>query len=108
MWNPDWWRMAFLVGLIAGLPVQAQPAWHTNVQHVIIFMQENRSFDHYFGTLHGVRGFNDPSILRFQNGKSDLYQPDGAGYVLPFRVSEQCLIDLDHSWGLTHAVWDGG
>jgi phospholipase C len=25
-------------------------------------MQENRAFDHYFGTLHGVRGFLDPNV----------------------------------------------
>jgi Phosphoesterase family len=30
---------------------------------VVILMQENRSFDHYFGTLSGVRGFSDPNIL---------------------------------------------
>ena len=106
--NPDWRRIAFLGCLLAGFQVRAQPAWRTNLQHVIIFMQENRSFDHYFGTLHGVRGFNDPNILLFQDGRSDLYQPEGGGYVLPFHASEQCLIDLDHSWGLTHAVWNAG
>src|SRR5690606_27919124 len=30
-----------------------------DVQHVVILMQENRSFDHYFGTMRGVRGFGD-------------------------------------------------
>ena len=34
-----------------------------DVEHVVIFMQENRSFDHYFGTLSGVRGFADPLSL---------------------------------------------
>ncbi|MBX6360876.1 MAG: phospholipase C, phosphocholine-specific, partial [Acidobacterium ailaaui] len=29
----------------------------TDVEHIVILMQENRSFDHYFGTLRGVRGF---------------------------------------------------
>ncbi|MGC1546975.1 MAG: alkaline phosphatase family protein, partial [Rhodanobacter sp.] len=32
----------------------------SDVQHVVIFMQENRSFDHYYGSRPGVRGFNDP------------------------------------------------
>jgi phospholipase C len=31
-----------------------------DVQHIVILMQENRSFDHYFGSIRGVRGFNDP------------------------------------------------
>lgn len=31
-----------------------------DVEHVVILMQENRSFDHYFGTLKGVRGYSDP------------------------------------------------
>ncbi|MEK6297586.1 MAG: alkaline phosphatase family protein, partial [Paraburkholderia tropica] len=26
-----------------------------DVEHIVILMQENRSFDHYFGTLRGVR-----------------------------------------------------
>lgn len=30
-----------------------------DVEHIVILMQENRSFDHYFGTLSGVRGFGD-------------------------------------------------
>jgi phospholipase C len=39
-----------------------------DVQHVVILMQENRSFDHYFGHLNGVRGFNDPRALKRQAG----------------------------------------
>ena len=39
-------------------------------------MQENRSFDHYFGTMAGVRGFGDPNALKLPNGKSVFYQPD--------------------------------
>ena len=32
-----------------------------DVEHIIIFMQENRAFDHYYGNMRGVRGFNDGS-----------------------------------------------
>src|SRR5580693_9164133 len=35
----------------------------SDIKHVVILMQENRSFDHYFGTLPGVRGFSDPSVM---------------------------------------------
>jgi phospholipase C len=85
-----------------------QPGGLTNVQHVVIFMQENRSFDHYFGTLKGVRGFDDPNALLFQSGQTDFYQPQGSSYVLPFHSGEQCVVDLDHSWYPTHAAWDTG
>ncbi len=40
-----------------------------DVKHVVILMQENRSFDHYFGTLRGVRGFGDKQILIYPNGR---------------------------------------
>jgi len=38
---------------------KAAPAKLTDIDHIVILMQENRSFDHYFGTLSGVRGFGD-------------------------------------------------
>jgi phospholipase C len=50
-----------------------------DAEHIVILMQENRSFDHAFGTLRGVRGFNDPRALRLANGNSVLVQTDAAG-----------------------------
>ncbi|MGN8119926.1 phosphocholine-specific phospholipase C [Labrys sp. 22185] len=50
-----------------------------DIEHVILFMQENRSFDHYFGTLRGVRGFGDPRPLLLQNGTQVWEQPIKAG-----------------------------
>jgi phospholipase C len=50
-----------------------------DAEHVVILMQENRSFDHTFGTLRGVRGFNDPRALRLANGNSVFVQTDAAG-----------------------------
>lgn len=58
-----------------------------DVEHVVIYMQENRSFDHYLGTLNGVRGFGDPRPLRLPGGRSVWRQPSEEhpdGYVLPF------------------------
>src|ERR1700751_2609544 len=49
-----------------------------DVQHVVILMQENRSFDHYFGSMRGVRGFNDPRPVCMPNGKPVWYQPPAA------------------------------
>src|SRR5580704_1104801 len=41
----------------------------SDIKHVVILMQENRSFDHYFGTLSGVRGFSDQNAAKNANGK---------------------------------------
>jgi phospholipase C len=78
------------------------------VQHVVIFMQENRSFDHYFGSLKGVNGFGDRAPLTFTNGQADFYQPVSGQAVLPYPVTSQCLSDLDHGWSKTHDAWHGG
>lgn len=50
-----------------------------DAEHVVILMQENRSFDHVFGTLRGVRGYNDPRALRLPNGNTVFVQTDKAG-----------------------------
>src|SRR5246127_1285552 len=58
-----------------------------DVKHIVVLMQENRSFDHYFGTLRGVRGFSDPRAVTLPSGNSVFHQPDPSnpdGYVLPF------------------------
>jgi phospholipase C len=84
-----------------------------DVQHVVILMQENRSFDHYFGALRGVRGFDDPRPIPLPGGKTVWQQPKTIGsnkYVLPFRLdteqtAAQCLADLDHSWKGSYTLW---
>src|ERR1700744_5644126 len=50
-----------------------------DAEHIVILMQENRSFDHAFGTLRGVRGFNDPRAMRLANGNSVFVQTDKEG-----------------------------
>ena len=82
------------------------------MQHVVILMQENRSFDHYFGTLRGVRGFGDKQALRYQNGTGIFQQPDKTrtdlGYLLPYNLTDQTDGDLDHGWAGDHEAWNGG
>jgi len=84
----------------------------SDVKHVVILMQENRSFDHYFGTLRGVRGFGDKQILTYPNGHSIFQQPDAArtdlGYLLPYNLTDQTDGDLDHSWDGDHEARNGG
>ena len=79
-----------------------------DVQHVVIFVQENRSFDHYFGTLAGVRGFGDPAAQQLRSGASVFHQPNGAGEVLPFHTGLDCVNDVDHGWGSGHDAWHNG
>jgi phospholipase C len=60
------------------------------IEHVILFMQENRPFDHYFGTLKGVRGFNDRTPPMLKTGRDSFWQPidvnNPDAYMLPFRT----------------------
>jgi phospholipase C len=87
-----------------------------DIDHIVILMQENRSFDHYFGSLSGVRGFGDPRATTPGSDRSLFEQvdPDNPdGYALPFRLdtqttSAQQLGDLSHAWSAQHESWNGG
>ncbi len=81
-----------------------------DVEHVVILMQENRSFDHYFGSLRGVRGFGDPRPLTLPNGESVFRQPAPSGAIGPFRLNTartraEHNSSLDHSWKGSHERW---
>ncbi|GAA2323463.1 phospholipase C, phosphocholine-specific [Streptomyces kunmingensis] len=87
------------------------------IEHVVILMQENRSFDHYFGTLRGVRGFGDRNAIRLPGGTSVFEQPGALRTVLPFPVREaartqkkdlQYIGALDHSWSGGAKAWHDG
>jgi phospholipase C len=86
------------------------------IKHVVLLMQENRSFDHYFGTMAGVRGFGDPDALILPGGKSVFHQPDAespGGYLLPFhldtrKTNAQKIPTTSHEWEVQHAAWNGG
>ena len=65
-------------GMMQVLPASLQRALAINpapgstfydAEHVVFLMQENRSFDHAFGTLQGVRGFNDPRAIQLPDGR---------------------------------------
>jgi phospholipase C len=99
--------------------VAAGPPKHgslRDIEHVVLLMQENRSFDHYFGTLSGVRGFHDPRALKLDTGRSVFFQPDAQnprGYLLPFHLdthasSAQAIPSTSHAWTVQHEAWNGG
>jgi len=87
----------------------------TDVKHVVILMQENRSFDHYFGTLRGVRGFGDRFPVPLSNGQPVWNQPptSGTGTCMPFHydttsTSAQRTTGMNHSWSDGQQAWNGG
>jgi phospholipase C len=99
----------------------AIPAHHrtgtiADVEHIVILTQENQSFDHYFGTLRGVRGFSDPRAVKLPNGRPVWFQPDnvyGFGELPPFRVNLPSLgltylPGTPHDWNSSHAAWNLG
>ena len=116
-------RMAAAVGAGAAMPesirkalaVEADRRRHTiqDVEHIVVMMQENRPFDQYFGTLRGVRGFNDPRAIELPNGDPVFAQPDGNTFVLPFNPPDTnpgltFYQDVAHGWNDSHGAWNNG
>src|SRR3989440_12777185 len=95
----------------AAIPANRRTGSLRDVEHIVVLMQENRSFDHYFGTLRGVRGFGDPRPVTLPSGKPTFYQKDALGReILPFRPAAdnlglQFIQDLAHSWPDAHAAF---
>jgi phospholipase C len=99
----------FVAALLA--PVEAAAAieaeagsTYLDAEHVVILMQENRSFDHVFGSLRGVRGFDDPRAVTLPDGKPVWFQSNAAGETYaPFHLdiketNATWLGSLPHSW----------
>ena len=86
------------------------------VEHVVFLMQENRSFDHYFGSYKGVRGFDDhpPNQLgAFAQPYAGNTSSDPVGKQLPFHLDTatglgECTYDLSHSWLPQHLCRSNG
>lgn len=68
------------------------------IRHFILVMQENRSFDHYFGAMEGVDGI-----------APGMSNPDDAGDpVEPFHTDDYCVDDPHHGWDASHGQWGDG
>lgn len=105
--------LAGSTGLATALPASIKKAFAINpakgstfedAEHIVLLMQENRSFDHCFGTLNGVRGYNDPRALKLANGNPVWLQTDQKNNTFsPFRLDIQqtkitWMGGLPHSW----------
>ncbi|WP_330478932.1 phospholipase C, phosphocholine-specific [Streptomyces platensis] len=97
----------------AAIPAKRSSGSIKDVEHIVVLMQENRSFDHYFGSMKGVRGFGDPRPVILESGKSVWHQSDGNKEVLPYHpdaedLGMQFIEGLDHEWKGGHEAWNKG
>ena len=95
------------------LPATQHTGTIHDVQHVVILMQENRSFDHYFGTLRGVRGFADRHAMPLASGKPVWHQSDGEKEIPPFHLDTRVTSALrtpgtPHTFADAQAAWNQG
>lgn len=97
------------------LAIQApEGSTYLDAEHIVFLMQENRSFDHCYGSLRGVRGFNDPRAIRLPNGLPVWAQTNvqGESYA-PFRLDIKntratWMGSLPHGWkDMVYARNDG-
>ena len=107
-----------LTGVIDQLPGCAGAL--ADIEHVIILIQENRSFDHYFGTYKGVRGFDDRSAPGGVGTFSQRFKPTTTAIpdpMVPFHLDTavsapphqgECTNDIEHQWAGQHDSWNGG
>ena len=78
------WNGIFPESIARAAAIDPAPgSTYADAEHVVILMQENRSFDHCFGSLKGVRGFNDPRAVDLPDGNPVWLQTvRGIGYRL--------------------------
>lgn len=98
----------------AGIDARVGTGTIRDVEHVVILMQENRSFDHYFGALNGVRGFADRFPIPTGPDRSVWTQMDGKRHLSPFPLNTAeafALMRMEgtpHFWPDAQAAWDQG
>src|SRR5450830_809331 len=101
------------------IPANNRTGTIRDVEHVVILMQENRSFDHYFGTLHGVRGFGDRfpiPLLNQRNVMQQTYTDKTTGksrIILPYHLDSklgnaQRVNGTNHFYDNAQDAWDLG
>lgn len=87
----------------------SQPAGQANsqipVENIIVIMQENHSFDQYFGALNNPQFYGSA----VDGIKTDMSNPDSQGSPVPvFHQTRLCLADTLHMWNHMHSSWNQG
>ena len=109
----------------------------SKIKHIVLFMQENRAFDHYFGTMAGVRGFGDPNVHVSKNTHDIVFNqpvdwsvakgqgphgiqmlpPSDIHMLQPFYLNwqggkwkekTQCMVAGTNDWRQNHEAWNNG
>jgi phospholipase C len=101
------------IGRALAVPAAVTTGTIADVQHVVILMQENRSFNHYFGTMRGVRGFGDRITIPLESGKPVWFQSDGTKEIPPYHLDSATMNALlipstPHSFADAQAAWNQG
>jgi len=101
------------IGRALAIPAKRTTGTIRDVRHIVILMQENRSFDHYFGTMKGVRGFGDRHPIPLPGGKNVWAQSNGARDLPPFHLDTATTNALKvpgtpHSFADAQAAWNQG
>ncbi|KAJ3755225.1 non-hemolytic phospholipase C precursor [Lentinula raphanica] len=109
--------------IVIFLAVNAYADSLAEVEHIVLFMQENRAFDHYFGTMAGVRGFKDPNVQIDPDGRSVFFQKvnpflsNATDFLLPWYLAAeggdfingtQCMTAGSNGWAENHAALASG
>ena len=95
------------------IPANQRTGSVQDVRHVVILMMENRGFDHYFGTLKGVRGFGDRHPVPLQSGKPAWFQSDGTREIPPYHLDTTTTNAIrvpgtPHNFRDAQAAWNQG
>lgn len=95
------------------IPANNRTGTIADVEHVVILMQENRSFDHYFGAMPGVRGFGDRFTIPLPDGRRVWEQSNGTRMVMPYHLdgsmgNAQRVDGTPHTWEDAQDAWDNG
>ncbi|MEU6841927.1 phosphocholine-specific phospholipase C [Streptomyces sp. NPDC046716] len=97
----------------AAIPAARRSGTVQDIEHIVVLMQENRSFDHYFGSMKGVRGFGDPRPVTLPSGKPVWNQVSAGKEILPYHpdaddLGMQFIAGLDHDWAGGHSAFNNG
>ncbi|WP_241073005.1 phosphocholine-specific phospholipase C [Achromobacter insuavis] len=95
------------------IPANNRTGTINDVEHVVILMQENRSFDMYFGSFKGVRGFGDRITVPLPQNRSVWEQTNGTRVVMPYHLDStkgnaQRVSGTPHDYLDAQNAWDGG
>ncbi|WFD41109.1 phospholipase C [Malassezia japonica] len=124
-----WSLVAAVVANGLSAPAVASEQGLKDIKHIVLFMQENRAFDHYFGTMEGVRGFQDPNVHISKNTGKDVFHqpvdqhmkspkpPKDVTELLPWYLNyqggeyydkTQCMVAGTNDWRQNHEAWNKG